>query len=82
MGQIDDVVAYLKAQDAPNYATVVKIYNVQSTTLRHRFLGLSTSRTATSAEHHQLLNIVQEDVFLNYIDRMTTRHIPPTPQIV
>ena len=75
MDQIDDAVAYLKAQDAPNYVATAKIYNVQLTTLRRRFLGLSTSRTTASAEHHQLFNTVQEDVFLNYIDRMTTRHI-------
>ena len=82
MGQIDDAVTYLKAQDVPNYAAVVKIYNIQPTTLRRRFLGLSTSRTATSAEHHQLFNTNQKNVFLNYIDRMTTQHISPTPQIV
>ena len=77
MGQIDDAVAYLKAQDASNYVVVTKIYNVQSTTLRRRFLDLSTSKTTTSTEHHQLFNTVQENVFLNYINRMTTRHIFP-----
>ena len=82
MGQIDDAVAYLKAQDAPKYVVTAKIYNVQLTTLQCRFLGLSTSRTATSVEHHQLFNTVQEDVLLSYIDRMTTRHISPIPQIV
>ena len=78
MGQIDDAVAYLKAQDAPNYAAAAKIYNVQPTTLRCRFLGLSTSRAAASAEHHQLLNTAQEDVLLSYIDRMTAQYISLT----
>ena len=75
MDQIDDAVAYLKAQDVSNYVAVVKIYNVQSTMLQRRFLGLSISRTVTSIEHHQLLNTTQENVFLSYINRMTTRHI-------
>ena len=82
MSQIDDVVTYLKAQDVSNYVAVTKIYNVQSTTLRRRFLGLSTSRTTTSIKHHQLFNTVQKNVLLNYIDRMTTRHILSISQIV
>lgn len=82
MGQMEDAIAYLKAQDVPNYAAAAKIYDVQPTTLRRRFLGLATSRAAASAEHHQLLNIAQEEVLLGYIDRMTARHIPSTPQIV
>ena len=82
MGQIDDAIAYLKAQDMPNYAAAARIYDVQPTTLRRRFLGLTTSRAAASAEHHQLLNTAQEKVLLDYIDKMTARYIPPTPQIV
>jgi Tc5 transposase DNA-binding domain len=82
MAQMDQAIAYLKAQDAPNYAGAARIYDVQPTTLRRRFLGLATSRAVASAEHHQLLNTAQEEVLLGYIDRMTARHIPLTPQIV
>ena len=82
MGQIDDAVAYLKAQDVPSYAAAARLYGVQPTTLRRRFLGLATSRAVASSEHHQLLNIAQEEVLLGYIDKMTARNIPPTPQII
>jgi Tc5 transposase DNA-binding domain len=82
MGQMDDAIAFLKAQDAPNYAAAARLYDVQPTTLRWRFLGLATSRAAASAEHHQLLNTAQEEVLLGYIDKLTARHIPPTPQII
>jgi hypothetical protein len=82
MGQMDDAIAFLKAQDAPNYAAAARLYDVQPTTLRRRFLGLATSRAAASAEHHQLLNTAQEEVLLGYINKMTARHIPLTPQIV
>jgi hypothetical protein len=82
MGQMDDAIAFLKAQDAPNYAAAARLYDVQLTTLRRRFLGLATSRAAASTEHHQLLNTAQEEVLLGYIDKLTARHIPPTPQIV
>ena len=68
---MDDAIAFLKAQDAPNYAAAARLYDVQPTTLRRRFLGLATSRAAASAEHHQLLNTAQEEVLLGYIDKMT-----------
>ena len=82
MGQIEEAVAYLKAQDKPNYAAASRLFGVPPTTLRPRFLGLSTSQAAASAEHHQLLNTAQEEVLLNYINKMTACYIPPTPQIV
>ena len=82
MGQIDDAVAYLKAQDVPNYAAAARLYGVQPTTLRRRFLGLATFRPVASSEHHQLLNIAQEEVLLGYIDKMTAKFMPPTTQII
>jgi hypothetical protein len=30
---MDNVIAFLKAQDAPNYVTATRLYNVQSITL-------------------------------------------------
>jgi hypothetical protein len=82
MGQMEAATAYLKDQDVPNYAAVAKLFDVKPTTLRRRFLGISTSRAAAHAEHHQLLNTAQEEVLLSYIDKMTARHIPPTVQII
>jgi hypothetical protein len=79
MGQMDDAIAYLKAQDASNYVAADRLFDVQPTTLRRRFLGLATSRAAASAEHHQLLNTAQEEVLLGYINKMTAQNIPLTP---
>jgi transposase-like protein len=78
MGQMEAAIAYLKDQDVLNYAAVAKLFDVKPTTLRRRFLGISTSRAAAHAEHHQLLNTAQEEVLLSYIDKMTARHITPT----
>jgi hypothetical protein len=78
MGQMEAAIAYLKDQDVLNYAAVAKLFDVKPTTLRMRFLGISTSRAAAHAEHYQLLNTAQEEMLLSYINKITARHIPPT----
>jgi hypothetical protein len=37
MGQMDDAIAFLKAQDALNYAAAARLYDVQPTTLWRGF---------------------------------------------
>jgi Tc5 transposase DNA-binding domain len=82
MDQIDAAMAYLRAQKKPNYAAAARTYGVEPTTLRRRFLGLTRSRALANSEDRQLLNNVQEDTLLGYIDRLTDKHIPPTTQII
>jgi hypothetical protein len=82
MGQIDASLAYLKAQKKVNYAAVARLYEVEPTTLRRRFLGKTASRAHADSEFRQRLNNVQEDTLLGYIDRLTDRHIPLTTQII
>ena len=82
MAQIDAAVAYLKAQEHPNYAKADRCFKIEPTTLRRRFMGLTTSRVVIDSEHRQLLNNDQEAVLLSYIDRLTDRYIPPTTQII
>ena len=82
MGQIELAIAHLKAQEQLNYAAVAKLYGVELTTLRRRFLSLTGTRAQATSEHHQALNNVQEDTLLRYIDKLTDKFIPPTTQIV
>lgn len=82
MGQIEAAIAHLKAAAKPNYAQTARTFGIQETTLRRRFLGLTASRALTNSEHRQLLNDVQEDTILRYIDRLTDKFIPPTTQII
>jgi Tc5 transposase DNA-binding domain len=82
MDQIDAAMAHLRAQKKPNYAAAARTYGVEPTTLRRRFLGLTRSRALANSEDRQLLNNVQEDTLLGYIDRLTDKQIPPTTQII
>jgi len=82
MDQIERAIEHLNAQDRPCYASAARLFRVQETTLRRRFLRLTVSRQQAAQETHQLLNTAQEDVLLSYIDRLTDKHIPPTTQIV
>ena len=76
MAQIDAAIAYLKAQKKTNYADAARRFEIDPMTLRRRFLGLSGSRALANAEHRQLLNAVQEDTLLGYIDRLTENSYP------
>ena len=59
MGQIEQAIEFLEAQERPNYAAAAKLFKVQETTLRRRFLGLTTSMKEAAQEHRQLLNTAQ-----------------------
>lgn len=82
MDQIELAVAHLRAQERPNIAEASRMFGVEPTTLRRRFLRKTVSRAQITSEYHQRLNDVQEDTLLRHIDRMTELHIPPTTQIV
>ena len=79
---MEAAIAHLKAQKQPNYAEAARIFEIEPTTLRRRFLGLTATRTQAISEHCQRLNEAQEEVLLGYIDSLTDRYIPPTTQIV
>jgi hypothetical protein len=60
MTQIDATIAHLKAQEKRNYAETGKLFGIEPTTLRQRFLGITTSWKEATSEHRQLLNDAQE----------------------
>ena len=74
--------ADLRSQDRPHYRATALKYHVDKSTLRRRFLGLSTSAAAASSIYHQRLSAVQENVLIEQINRLTDRGIPPTNQMV
>jgi transposase-like protein len=78
MDQIDAAMAHLRAQNKQNYAAAARTYGVEPTTLRRRYLAQTRSRVLANLEDRQLLNNVQEDTLLGYIDRLTDKHIFPT----
>lgn len=82
MAQIEAALAHLKALEKPNYAATARLFEVQETTLRRRFLGETKSIKEHAAERLQHLNPAQEEEILRYIDKLTHKHIPPTTQTV
>lgn len=57
MAQMEATIAHLKAQKQLNYAEAAKIFEIEPTTLRRRFLGLTAPRAQRDPEHRQRLNI-------------------------
>lgn len=82
MDQMEAAIAHLRASENINYAEAGRLFGIEPTTLRRRFLGVTTSREEATSEHRQLLNNAQEEVILSYIDKMTDKHIPPTVRII
>ena len=79
---MEAAIAYLNAQDQPNYAAAARLYGLAPSTLARRYQGISVSRAEATSTHHQRLNNVQEDTLLGYINALTDRHITPTTQII
>jgi Tc5 transposase DNA-binding domain len=82
MSQIEQALAYLKAQKKLSYAAAAKKFELEPTTLRRRYLGTTVSRAQARARRPDTPSSAQEKVLLSYIDKLTARHLSPTVQIV
>lgn len=82
MDQFEAAFKHLDRQKKPNYTEASKIFGISRWTLQRRYTGKCGSRQEANSNHRQLLNDVQEDTILRYIDELTKRHIPPTSQII
>ena len=78
MGQIDAAIAYLAGQKKPNYAKAARLFAVSRLTLYRRYTGKHGSRREAASRFTQLLDDVQEDTILRYIDELTYRFISLT----
>ena len=81
MDPIDAALAALELQDPPNYTWTAKEFNVNRTTLSQRHRRITRSREDTT-EMKSLLSIQQERTLLGYINLLTERGLPLTPQMV
>ena len=80
---MEEAIAFLESQDTINYYTAVaKKFNVNATTLSRRFNGKTVSRTEAASLHKKLLSDAQEQVLLDRIEQLSSRGMPPTPQIL
>jgi len=81
MDSINVALAALELQDPPNYTWTAKEFNVNRTTLSRRHRQITRSRE-DATEMKSLLSIQQERTLLGYINLLTKRGLPPTPQMV
>ena len=80
--RIELAIAHLKRQEKPNIMGTAREYGLVESTLRRRFKGQIMSRQAANSIHRQNLTLVQEEVLIGQINRLTDRGLPPTSRIV
>ena len=80
--RIELAVADLESQESLNYAQTAKIWNVHRSTLSRRHRDVTGSKDDQYSYAVQALTNVQEDVLVRYINDLSARDLPPTPQIV
>ena len=81
MDSITAAINDLKLQDKPNIAATAKRYEVERSTLSRRFRGVTESKDHANQEL-LLLSPQQEQVLVNYINKLTEIGLPPTVAIV
>ena len=81
MDPIDAALAALELQDPPNYTRTAKEFDVNRSTLSRRYRQITRARE-DATEMKSLLLIQQERTLLRYINLLTERGLPPTPQMV
>jgi NAD-dependent SIR2 family protein deacetylase len=72
----------LRSQEKPNVAQVARNHMLNESTLRRRYNGTTTSWAEYQSERNQKLNITQEQVLIDTINKFTNRGIPPTSRMV
>ena len=80
--RIEAAIADLESQEHINYRAIAKKWALDRTTLARRHRGeTGSNRDATSYTRRQLTDI-QEKTLVRYINKLSDRGLPPTPQIV
>ncbi|EED15804.1 conserved hypothetical protein [Talaromyces stipitatus ATCC 10500] len=72
----------LESQKTPQYAKTARKYNLEHSTLRRRYKGQTVSNQKATSIHRKLLTDAQEEVLLHHISKLSSRGLPPTPQIL
>ncbi|OXV05138.1 hypothetical protein Egran_07094 [Elaphomyces granulatus] len=72
----------LKSHKSPNYTATANKYNVDRNTLSRRYKGICMSNHDEHSAYQNFLPDAQEEVILGYINDLSDRGMPPTPQIL
>jgi hypothetical protein len=80
--QIEEAIADLEKQDRPNIAATAKRHKVARQTLSDRWHNKSGTVREANSNVRQNFTDLQEDVLIEYINKLNDRGFPPTPQIL
>ena len=80
--QFTQAINDLKSQARPNIAATAKRYGLKRETLSKRFRGVTVSRVEAISENSKQLTDAEEETLITYVNKITNRGFPPTPQIL
>jgi DDE superfamily endonuclease/Tc5 transposase DNA-binding domain len=80
--RIAEALADLNSQTRPNIAATARRHQVARETLSKRFRGATQTREDVTSYVHKQLTDTQEEALIEYINKLTNRGFPPTPQIL
>ena len=72
----------LISQKAPNIRSTAEKYGVVESTLRRRFKGQTVSHSESRSRSTMLLTNAQEQVLIEYLNKLSARGMHPTPQML
>jgi hypothetical protein len=80
--RIELAIDALNSQKEFSFRAAAIKYKVDHLTLTRRFNGKYLSRAAATSIYYQNLTDIKENILIDYINSLTDRFIPSTPQIV
>ncbi len=80
--RIQLAIADLESQNRINYTTTAKKWDLDRTTLARRHRGETGTREKATSNSYKTLTDLQEKALVERINILSTRGMPPTPQIV
>ena len=79
---IEQAISDLNSQKVPNIRATAKKYNVVHSTLLHHFNKQTVSRNESQSKSNMLLTNAQESALIEYLNKLSTHGLHPTPQIL
>ena len=80
--RLEEALAKCRLHDNPNFSAISIQYSVDCSTLSRRYHGKQQSYLESHSESVQCLTLLQEQILIDFINRLTNRSLPPTSQIV
>ena len=80
--RIELAIAELESQNRINYASTARKYNIDRSTLSRRHKSETGAKKEATSNFVQALTNAQEKILVTYVNQLSARGMPPTPQIL